>query len=416
VRRGRGRRQFGRVILACPLERLALAGELRPFRNSRRRAVIMSFPVPRALEALGWTPFFHQQWLSLVSEQPDLSNLRVGRVCRVERGEYVLEGEQEHKRAVLSGRLEASMREADMPCIGDFVLALATPEGHISRVEHVFERASLFRRKAAGTTSHAQAIAANVDLGVVVSALPPATADPHAYRHGVSPRRIERYLCAIADAPARALVALNKADLHADADSLGLDLSRALGGVEVLVLSAHTGAGTHRLAEAIAASGSAVLVGSSGAGKSSLVNRLLGSELQRTAEVRSSDTRGRHTTTRRELYVLPSGGVLIDTPGMRELGLAANGDDAPTGFGEIEALSSACRFRDCRHRGEPGCAVQAAVARGELSEERLHNAHKLERELAFQRNREAVRERRAKRVHGRSAPATAVRGGHDEGE
>jgi ribosome biogenesis GTPase len=371
--------------------------------------------VPRALEALGWTPFFHQQWLGLASEQPELSQLRVGRVCRVERGEFTLEGEQEQKRAVLSGRLEDALREAESPCIGDFVLALATPAGQISRIEHVFGRTSLFRRKSAGSTSRAQAIAANVDLGIVVCALPAATADPHAYRHGVSPRRIERYLCAIADAPARALVVLNKADLRAEAEELGLELSRALAGTEVLVVSAHTGAGLDRLAAEIAASGSAVLVGSSGAGKSSLLNRLLGWEVQRTAEVRSSDTRGRHTTTRRELHVLSSGGVLIDTPGMRELGLAAHGDESQAGFGEIAALSGNCRFRDCRHAGEPGCAVEQAVARGEISEERLQHAHKLERELAFQRGREAARERRAQRLRGRSAPASSgSRSRHDE--
>jgi ribosome biogenesis GTPase len=222
----------------------------------------------------------------------------------------------------------------------------------------------------------------------------------------VNSRRIERYLSAAAKAPARAVVALSKADLRAaEAPAIATELARSLASVPVIPVSAKTGSGLAELAAEIAASGTAVLVGSSGVGKSSLTNRLLDHALQRVAEVRESDTRGRHTTTRRELFVLPSGGVLIDSPGMRELGLAADDHSdrsaTGTGFAEIDSLSGACRFRDCHHLDEPGCAVLAAVARGEIETERLEHAHKLARELTWQKVRQAELERRADRKRSR---------------
>jgi ribosome biogenesis GTPase / thiamine phosphate phosphatase len=354
------------------------------------------------LSSLGWTPFFHQQYLRTIFSEPELASLVPERVVSVERGELVLLGEQGRRRAVLAGRLH----EDDPPCVGDFVLALSTAPGELTRVVHVFERSSWFRRKAAGSSARPQAIAANVDLAIVVSALPPEGSDPHAYHHGVNSRRIERYLSAAAKAPARAVVALSKADLRAaEAPAIATELARSLASVPVIPVSAKTGSGLAELAAEIAASGTAVLVGSSGVGKSSLTNRLLDHALQRVAEVRESDTRGRHTTTRRELFVLPSGGVLIDSPGMRELGLAADDHSdrsaTGTGFAEIDSLSGACRFRDCHHLDEPGCAVLAAVARGEIETERLEHAHKLARELTWQKVRQAELERRADRKRSR---------------
>ena len=363
------------------------------------------FESGQIVPALGWTPFFHQQYLAFITSDPALAPLVPERVVSVERGEFVLLGELGRRRAVLAGKLQ----ERDSPCVGDFVLALATPAGELTRIVHVFDRSSLFRRKAAGPTARPQSIAANVDLAIVVSALPPEGSDPHAYHHGVNPRRIERYLAAAATAPARAIVALSKADLRTGAEDIAAALGSSLG-AEVIAVSAKSDLGLERLKSEIRACGTAVLVGSSGVGKSSLTNRLLEQEAQRVSEVRANDTRGRHTTTRRELFVLPSGGVLIDSPGMRELGLAAeDGDDAPeahaSGFGEIDALSTDCRFRDCHHLDEPGCAVLAAVERGEIERERLAHAHKLERELAWQKNRQVALERRAERKRGRRRQA-----------
>lgn len=351
-----------------------------------------SFVIPELLGELGWSPLFHRRYLALLATEPELAGSLPERVASVERGELVLLGVHGRRRAVLAGKL----LESTPACVGDFVLAAPGVAGELTRVVHVFERTSLLQRKAAGPSSRPQAIAANVDLAIVVSALPPPGSDPHAHHHGVNPRRIERYLATAAAAPARALLVLNKADLHPEAEAVARNLARALGGTDVLPVSARNGLGLEQLREQIAAHGTAVVVGSSGVGKSSLTNRLLEQAAQRVSDVRDADTRGRHTTTRRELFVLPSGGVLIDTPGLRELGLAASDDTEASGvgFAEIDLLAQGCRFRDCQHENEPGCAVLTAVSRGELDPQRLESAHKLERELRWQRARQAASERR----------------------
>lgn len=363
-----------------------------------------SEPEP-SLAALGFSSFFEEQARRLGPLVP-------ARVVSVERGEFILNTGSARKRAVLSGKLLESLAQAAPPCVGDFVLSLDTPEGELTRIEHVLDRTSLFQRRSVDPSGRPQLIAANIDLALVVCALPPDGADPHAYHHGVNPRRVERYLHAIAEAPARALVLLNKADLCSDSDRRVEELAAALGGVDVWPISAESGLGVERLEAAIAASGTAVLVGSSGVGKSSLTNRLLDRSAQPVGDVRSADTRGRHTTTRRELFVLPGGGVLIDTPGMREFGLVASeGPEQDDGvFSEIDALSKRCRFRDCRHRDEPGCAVRAAVARGEISEARLEHVHKLQKELAWQRAQQSSADRRAERKRNRGR-GRSVRGG-----
>ncbi len=360
-----------------------------------------------SLSDLGFVSFFAEQARAFAGLVP-------ARVVSVERGEFILHTGTARKRAVLSGKLLDSL--STPPCVGDFVLALDTSEGALTRIEHVLERTSLFQRKSVDPSGRPQSIAANIDLALVVCALPPDGADPHAYHHGVNPRRIERYLHAIAEAPARALVLLNKADLCSDAERRVRELEAALGGVEVWPVSAESGLGIERLEAAIAASGTAVLVGSSGVGKSSLTNRLLDRTAQSVGDVRSADTRGRHTTTRRELFVLPQGGVLIDTPGMREFGLVAH-EDAPQGepvFSEVEALAQQCHFRDCRHRDEPGCAVRASVARGEISEARLEHVHKLEKELAWQRAQQGSAERRATRKRSKGRARSPRAGGDDD--
>ena len=355
-----------------------------------------------SLSELGFVGFFAEQARRFTALVP-------ARVVSVERGEFLIHTGTARKRAVLSGKLLDALSLP--PCVGDFVLALDTSDSELTRIEHVLERTSLFQRKSVDPSGRPQLIAANIDLALVLCALPPDGADPHAYHHGVNPRRIERYLHAIAEAPARALVLLNKADLCSEAERHVRELEAALGGVEVWPISAESGLGVERVEAAIRAAGTAVLVGSSGVGKSSLTNRLLERSAQPVGDVRSADTRGRHTTTRRELFVLPGGGVLIDTPGMREFGLVAS-EEVPEGegvFPEIEALAPHCHFRDCRHRDEPGCAVQAAVARGEISAVRLEHAHKLEKELAWQRAQQSSAERRATRkrskARGRSRAA-----------
>ena len=346
----------------------------------------MNFVHDEALERLGFTAHFQNQCSSLATSNDVPHGAAVARVLAEARGQFSVSLGHGTRRAVLAGRMKHT---ASSVCVGDFVLLESdAPEG-LARINHVFARSSLFQRKAAGDTSDAQLIAANVDLAIVVCALAPDDADPHAQSHGLNPRRIERYLRAIRDAPARALVALNKADLSTHSAEHAERLRRELRGVAVVLVSAEQGEGLAELEGELLPGTTAVLVGSSGVGKSSLTNRLLGQQRQTVSAVRDDDTRGRHTTTGRELFVLPGGALLVDTPGMRELSLFADDetDLTGTGFPEIDELSPACRFRDCRHRNEPGCAVVAAVEAGNVAGERLDQAHKFERELAWQRDR-----------------------------
>ena len=346
----------------------------------------MFFDHFESLERLGFNAYFQGQFQALRAAGQVLSGSVVARVVSEARGRFTTAVNEGTRSAVLAGRLE---HQGVRVCVGDFVLLEGEQTDTLARIVHVFERSSLFQRKAPGPSSEPQLIAANVDLAIVVCALSSDDADLHAQSHGLNPRRIERYLRAIRDAPARACVALNKADLSDSAENHAESLQRELRGVPVIPVSAERGEGLAALSSLLLPTSTAVLVGSSGVGKSSLTNRLLGREMQTVSAVRERDTRGRHTTTGRELFVLPNGALLIDTPGMREFALFAEQDSESegTGFPEIDALSSACRFRDCRHQGEPGCAVIAAVATGDVAGERLEQAHKLERELAWQRDR-----------------------------
>ncbi len=346
----------------------------------------MFFDHFESLERLGFNAYFQGQFQALLVAGQVLSGSVVARVVSEARGRFTTAVKEGTRSAVLAGRLE---HQGVRVCVGDFVLLEGEQTDTLARIVHVFERSSLFQRKAPGPSSEPQLIAANVDLAIVVCALSSDDADLHAQSHGLNPRRIERYLRAIRDAPARACVALNKADLSDSAENHAESLQRELRGVPVIPVSAERGEGLAALSSLLLPTSTAVLVGSSGVGKSSLTNRLLGREMQTVSAVRERDTRGRHTTTGRELFVLPNGALLIDTPGMREFALFAEQDSESegTGFPEIDALSSACRFRDCRHQGEPGCAVIAAVATGDVAGERLEQAHKLERELAWQRDR-----------------------------
>lgn len=253
------------------------------------------------------------------------------------------------------------------PTVGDWVA--------ISRagvIHHVLPRATELVRRAAGKRGEPQVIAANVDCFFVVTS---ANRDANA-------RRLERYLAIVWDSGATPVVVINKAELVSAAELAvrHRELAQVAPGVAVLAVSAHTGEGVAALRSYVPRGATVGLIGSSGVGKSSLVNRLLGEARQDVRAIDDND-RGRHATTRRALFALPGGGQVIDTPGMRELGLVDAGglDDV---FADVAELAAACRFRDCRHRGEPGCAVAAAVDDGALAAGRRDGLHKLERELA----------------------------------
>jgi ribosome biogenesis GTPase len=279
--------------------------------------------------------------------------------------------------AIVRGRLvDGADDRLGLPAVGDWVLARRERDAVV--VERVLERRSRFVRKAAGRSSLPQVTAANLDRVFAVTAVGP----------DFNLRRIERYLSAIWDGGAEPVVVVNKTDLPHDAPAILEELGAVALGVRTALVSAVSGRGLDELLALCDTGKTIALVGSSGVGKSTIVNRLLGEERQPTSEVRGSDHKGRHTTSDRQLLVTPSGAILIDTPGMRELGLWDAEEGVDRTFADLAELAAGCRFRDCAHEHETGCAVLAAVERGEFPLERLESFRRLQRELAHNARRE----------------------------
>jgi len=295
-------------------------------------------------------------------------------------------------RARLPGRLRRALADGGLPGAGDWVV-LGSPPGPAgpADVEALLPRRSVFTRGAPGRASRLQIIAANVDVVFVVTGL---DAD-------WSPRRVERYVALVWASGARPVVLLNKADLGGDVAGRTAAIEARCPAVPVHATSALRVEGLDAIRSHLGEGRTAALVGSSGAGKSTLVNALLGEERLATRPTRRRDGRGTHTTTSRRLTLLPGGGVLLDTPGMREL-VVHEEQGLGTVFEDVAALSTRCRFRDCRHDTEPGCAVREAIAAGRLPEERLEHFRALEREaLAWQRRHDQRLQREAEREWGR---------------
>jgi len=320
------------------------------------------------LSSLGFGPFFSSQ-LSL----EELSDLLPGRAV-ADRGPRLLVRFADGDRLVT---VPPHLRDAgEAPVVGDFLLA---EPGEEPRVVRVLERRSRLSRNAAGRETAEQVLAANVDVVFLVQGLD----------EGPNPRRLERTLAAVHAGGAEPVIVLTKADLLGDPAAVAAALAearRAAGGAEVLLASGVTGDGVAALAARLAPSATGVLLGPSGAGKSTLVNALLGGAVQPTAEVRAHDARGRHTTTGRALFALPGGGFMVDGPGIRELRLW-DGAGLEQAFPELAEVAAGCRFTDCRHEGEPGCAIAAAVEAGRLDAARVESHAKLARELAAQEAR-----------------------------
>ena len=286
-----------------------------------------------------------------------------GRVAAVHRGAFDVWTAAGAVRSRLPGRL---MHDGLDVGVGDWV---GLGDG---LVRTVLPRRSAIVRNAAGLATTAQTLAANVDVALVVSSLGP----------DLEPRRIERYLLTIWESGASPEIVLTKADRLDDPGPLVAEVEAVAVGVPVHVVSAVTGRGCDVLRARIAAGTTAVLLGSSGVGKSTLVNRWLGDDVMATTETREDDDEGRHTTTHRQILVLPGGGLVIDTPGLRELQLwDASAEALDATFADVEELAASCRFGDCTHAHEPGCAVLAAVESGELASDRVQSWRKLQREL-----------------------------------
>jgi ribosome biogenesis GTPase / thiamine phosphate phosphatase len=306
------------------------------------------------LSELGWNPELAENL------EPGLVP---GRVAAVHRGAFDVWTADAAVRSRLPGRL---MHDGLDVAVGDWV---GLGDGLIRAV---VPRRSAIVRNAAGLTTTAQTLAANVDVAFVVSSLGP----------DLEPRRIERYLVTIWESGASPEIVLTKADRLDDPWPLVAEVEAVALGVPVHVVSAVTGQGCDALRARIRDAATAVLIGSSGVGKSTLVNRWLGEDVMTTHETREDDDEGRHTTTHRQLLILPGGGMVIDSPGLRELQLWDVGASAlDATFADVEELAADCRFADCTHTHEPECAVLAAVESGELAGERLHSWRKLQREL-----------------------------------
>ena len=317
----------------------------------------------------GWNDYFEAVWRGM-----ERGTAEPVRVIAQSRGVWRVAGDFGERQAEAAGRLRLAAEEgADWPAVGDWVEAEVRDQGSAAQIQEVLPRRSRFTRKVAGKRLAEQVIAANVDVALLVSALD----------GDFNPRRVERYLTQCWESGARPVIVLNKADVCQAPQNKVDEIERAAMGVPVYAVSGRTGQGFDELENHLARGQTLVLLGSSGVGKSTIVNRLLGRAIQEVQEVRASDSRGRHTTTRRELFALPNGALLMDTPGLRELQLWDADEGMSQTFVDIESLATQCRFGNCRHQGEPGCAVEAAIGSGSLDAARLESWRKLEREMAF---------------------------------
>ena len=325
-----------------------------------------------SLSRWGWNSYFEALW-----GDGDRGNAVPARVIAQQRRFWRVAGDFGEGWAEAAGRLrDAADGGAEWPAVGDWV-ALELHDAAAAAIREVLPRRSQFVRKASGKKIEEQVIAANADVALLVSALD----------GDFNPRRVERYLAQCWESGARPVIVLNKADTCEDTRDRAAEMEKIAPGAAVCVVSAKTGQGIKELEKFLRPGETLVLLGSSGVGKSTIVNRLLCESLQAVQPVREGDSRGRHTTTTRELLVLPGGALLMDTPGLRELQLWDAAEGVSQAFADIDSLAGQCRFSNCRHETEPGCAVQAAVRAGTLDEARLENHRKLLREQEFLRRK-----------------------------
>ena len=336
------------------------------------------------LATLGWDDGWNATF-----EPYRADGLVPGRVAVQHRGAYDVLTREGEQRAKITSRLRRASDRTAMPVVGDWVAL----DGAGSIVDVVPRRTTISRRAAhepASGVSREQVIAANVDVVLVVQAL----------GQELDRRLLERYLALALESGARPAVVLTKADLESDPAAVAAEIAEIDGAIPVYLLSARTGLGLDAIRAALGPGTTGVLLGPSGVGKSTLVNALIGDEARLATAAVAPDGAGRHTTTRRELVLLPSGGVIVDNPGMREVHLWIGDRDLTDAFDDISELALACRFSDCKHETEPGCAVRAALASGELSRERWERYQALERELAELAERLERRERSRVRRRG----------------
>ncbi len=334
----------------------------------------MSDSRQRLLGPWGWDAFFESQWETLGNDDwvPARVTGEQKGMVRLQLGQLSLLGE-------VSGKFRHEAKtDWEWPSTGDWVAVTPRPSDGRATIHLILERKTCLHRKAAGENQDIQILASNVDTAFIVTSL----------NHDLNPRRVERYLTLIRDSGAVPVVLLTKSDLVEDPQT-GIDsIATVAAGVDVLAISAKASTGIEALQAHLLPGKTLVLLGSSGVGKSTLANRLLGEEVLKTQAAREGDDRGRHTTTARHLFQLPTGALLIDTPGMRELQLGEHEEGLDSQFEDIASLGDGCRFGNCGHASEPGCAVRAALENGSLSRERWDAFTKLQREMRFHQTKD----------------------------
>ena len=308
------------------------------------------------LEALGWSPQRQQAFAAFASE-----GLLPGRVVGEHRTHFQVATAVTELSATITARHRKEVAQrSDLPGVGDFVAVRLSADAGKSTIETVLPRTTAMVRKAAGE-QRPQLIAANIDVILIVTALD----------RDFNLQRLERYLALVRDSGAQPVIVANKSDLPHDATSTTEQIAKIAPGVPVHAISARGANGVQELEPYFDGNRTIVLVGSSGVGKSTMTNQLLGRDAQATQEVRAHDSRGRHTTTHRQLFIRPQGGAIIDTPGMRGLEQWIETASIDPLIEDIEAIALRCKFRNCRHDTEPGCAVRAAMASGEIDAARV---------------------------------------------
>ncbi len=328
------------------------------------------------LTQLGWDSFFENnfQLMNIPGSVP-------ARVISESKNSYRILCRYGELSAVMTGKMRRLCETENIrPAVGDWVVVIPLLDEQKCLIHAVLPRKSKFSRKVAGECAEEQIVAANVDTVFIVSGLDGG--------RSFNLRRIERYLALAWNSGATPVVVLNKSDLCSDADTFIQAVETVAPGISVLAVSARNGSGLDALRAHLGQGITVAFLGSSGAGKSALINALLGSDRQVTGAVRDDDRQGRHTTTRREIILLPGSGAVIDTPGMREIQMWPSEGDIEGAFSDIEALVGECRFKNCSHNNEPGCAVIAAVGRGDLDPVRLESYWKLKKELEYIAERE----------------------------
>jgi ribosome biogenesis GTPase / thiamine phosphate phosphatase len=337
------------------------------------------------LKTLGWNEVFEEEFLKYKKQ-----GYEVGRIALEHKKMYRVFSEHGEFLAEVSGKMRFhALEREDYPAVGDWVVISARPEEHKATIHAVLPRKSKFSRKVAGLTTEEQIVATNIDTIFLVNAL---NAD-------FNVRRIERYILSAWESGANPVIILSKADLCGDIAEKIAEVETVAFGVPILPISAEKNIGLDQLEPYLNEGQTIALLGSSGVGKSTLTNALIGHQKQEVKEIREGDDRGRHTTTHRELIVLDQGGILIDTPGMRELQLWEAEEGLGMSFSDVEKLAENCKFRDCTHKKEPGCAVQKAISEGTLDSGRYDSYVKLQKELAYldrKENQHAALAERAK--------------------